>query len=455
MYSFSKYREQYRLNLKLAIPVVVSQLGQIVVQLVDNMMIGQYGGDDPLPMAATSFGSSLFFLIFIACLGLTYGITPLVGEKFAQGNMKKAVGYLSGSLTLFPIIGVVAMGVQFSLIPFMKYMGQPAAVVEMSIPYFSYLVWSMLPVIVFFVFKQFLEGVGNTKVVMWTVICSNIVNIAMNYVLIYGMFGMSEMGSAGAGLATLISRCVQAALLLSYFFWAKKFKAYVEELRHSRVTIGNMWQLLKTAFPISMQVFFEASAFVITSILVGRFNEVAITANQIATVMSNVAFMILIAIGTSTTIRVSHCYGERDYPQIRLASQAAWHLGLAWNAITATLFITLRHVIPYAFTPNEEVVALASTMLIYVAAFQIFDGLQFIGVGILRGLQDVKAIIPIAITSYWVFNIPIGYLCAVVFGMGAPGFFVGYIFGLSLAALLIYMRIEKNRKSLNQIGAIK
>ncbi len=448
MYSFSKYREQYRLNLKLAIPVVISQLGQIVVQLVDNIMIGQYGGEDPLPMAATSFGSSLFFLIFIACLGLTYGITPIIGEQYAQKNITKTVDYLRSSLALFPIIGVIAMAVQFSLIPLMGYMGQPAAVIEMSIPYFSYLVWSMFPIIIFFVFKQFLEGIGNTKVVMWTVITSNVINIAMNYILIYGVFGLEPMGAAGAGLATLISRVSQALLLIAYFFVAKQFKTYTQLLYHSRATLYNMWHLLKTAVPISMQVFFEASAFTITSILIGRFNEVAITANQIALTMSNLAFMILIALGTSTTIRISHCYGERDYPQIKLASEAAWHLGLVWNIITATLFITLRNIIPYAFSPNEEVVAIASIMLIYVAAFQIFDGIQFIGVGILRGMQDLKVIIPIAITSYWVLNIPIGYICAVTLGLGASGFYIGYIFGLMMAAILIYRRILKRRKEL-------
>ncbi|MFR9649036.1 MAG: MATE family efflux transporter [Rikenellaceae bacterium] len=441
MYSFSKYREQYRLNLKLAIPVAVSQLGQIVVQLVDNMMIGQYGGDNPLPMAATSFGSSLYFLIFIACLGLTYGITPLVGEKFAQGDSVKAVGFLSSSLVLFSIIGVIAMGIQFSLIPLMKYMGQPQAVVELAIPYFSFLVWSMFPVILFFVFKQFLEGVGNTKVVMWTVIASNVVNVALNYILIYGMFGLDAMGATGAGLATLISRLFQAAILITYFVCATKFRVYLKELQRFRITVSNMLTLLRTSIPISMQVFFEASAFTITSILIGRFNEVGITANQIAITMANVAFMILIALGTSTTIRISHCYGERDFKQIKLASEAAWHLGLVWNAITALIFISLRGIIPYAFTSNHEVVAIASTMLIYVAAFQVSDGLQFIGVGVLKGMQDVKAIIPIAIVSYWVLNIPIGYLCAVKFNMGASGFYVGYIFGLSMAAMLIFIRI--------------
>ncbi len=442
MFSFKKYKNEYKANLKLAIPVMLSQLGQVFVQLADNIMVGQYGGDNPIPLAAAAFGGSVFFLTYIACMGLTFGITPIVGELFVQGRVKEASKYLGNSLVVFPLIGVGAMVIQALMIPLMPYMGQPHEVVEMAIPYYETMMWSMVPIMIFFVFKQFLEGLGNTHTSMFIVISCNAINILLNYILINGTWGAPELGALGAGLATLISRVLQATTIFVFFLSMKRFRLYFENFKFKALKWVDSAKLIKIGLPISSQMFFESSAFVITGILMGQFGANIIGANQIGVSMMNCAFMIVLAIGSATTIRISHCYGARNREGMRLASSAAFHLALVWNSLTALVFISLQHVIPHFFTTNAEMIEVASVLLIFIALFQIPDGLQCMGVGILRGMQDVKIIMPIAIFAYWVLNIPVGCLCAFTLGMGPQGLYVGYIVGLSTAAVLLYRRIR-------------
>ncbi len=448
MYKFSKYKAEYKANLKLAIPIMLSQLGQVVVQIADNVMVGRYGGDDPLPLAAASFGGALFFLVYLACMGLTFGITPIIGELFVQGRMKEASRYLGNSLVLFPLVGVVAMLLQYSMIPFMGYMGQPQEVVAMAAPYFKSLVWSVVPLMTFFVFKQFLEGVGNTKTTMYRVLGCNLMNIALNHALIGGNWGMPEMGALGAGVATLISRVIQAAAIIIFFLSSKKYRRYFDEFKFRALQISDSVRLLRIGFPISSQVFFESSAFTISSIIMGYFGTSVIGANQIGVSLMNGAFMIVLSVGSATTIRIAHCYGQGLYRQMRDATRAAYHLALVWNSITALSFISLQRILPQLFTSNAEVISIASVLLIYIAMFQISDGLQCVSVGALRGMQDVKIILPISFFAYWVLNIPVGCLCAFVFGMGAKGLYIGFIVGLTTAAVLLYRRIRKREAQL-------
>ncbi len=443
-----KYKQEYRANLTLAIPVVLSQLGQVMVQLADNIMVGQYGGENSLPLAAASFGGSVFFLIHIAFMALTFGLTPIVGELYVQRKVKEAARYLGNSLVLFPILGAVAMLLQFALIPLMHHMGQPEEVVAMAIPYYKTLVWSQIPIMFFFTFKQFLEGLGNTKTTMYIVVACNAVNVLLNYMLINGRWGMPEMGVVGAGTATLVSRVLQAAVIFGFFLSVKRFRRYFDTFKFRELQLTDSKRLILMGLPISSQVFFECSAFVISGILMGQFGANAIGANQIGTSMMNCAFMIILAVGSATTIRISHCLGARDYAQMKTASSAAYHLAIVWNSLTALIFISMRHILPQLFTSNVEMLNMASVLLIFIALFQISDGLQCISVGILRGMQDVKIILPIAVISYWVLNIPVGYLCAFTLGMGPQGLYIGFIVGLTSAAVLLYGRIRKRQRVL-------
>lgn len=326
----------------------------------------------------------------------------------------------------------------------MYHLGQPAEVVDMAIPYYTMLAYSMPAIMLFFSFKQFLEGVGNTTVEMVIVILCNLLNVLLNWMLIFGRLGFEEMGATGAGLATLISRIFMPILIVGYFYTHSNYRSYLDGFSLRNYSTKTIRTLLHMGIPISSQMFLEASAFVGTSIMMGWLGKTAISANQIAMTLGNCAFMIVMSIGASTTIRISHCYGARSLGELTHAAKASYHLVIAWNVLAAIFLISLRNVIPTFFTTNAEVIDLASNLLMLIAVYQLADGIQNVSVGILRGIQDVKIIMPIAFLSYIVFNLPVGYLLGFTLGMGAEGLLLGFTVGLTTAAVLMILRIRRD-----------
>ena len=301
----------------------------------------------------------------------------------------------------------------------------------------------MAPVMLFYVFKQFLEGVGNTKAVMYVIITCNLANVLFNWIFINGRLGFSEMGAEGAGLGTLLSRIMMPIFIIGYFYFQKNYKQYLDGFGLKVFSWSDVKSLLRVGIPISSQMFLEVSAFAGTSIIMGWLGTVAISANQITMSIGNSAFMIVMSIGAAATIQVSHSFGVKDIVQLKKSAIASYHLTMMWNVITATIFIVFRNYIPMLFTSNQEVIDTASTLMIFVALFQLSDGIQNISVGILRGIQDVKIIMPIAFVSYIVLNLPIGYLFGFTLGMGPKGMILGFTFGLTMAAILMLIRIRK------------
>ena len=420
---FSTYRNFYKENLQLAFPVILSQIGQITVQMADTAMVGHYGGDDPTPLAAVSFATNLFYIIFITSLGLTFGLTPLVGERFAQKRDRHVRELLQNGLLLYSLIGVMATLVLIAsrgVFPIMASLmmgdggdGSIAGVVDMALPYYDTLIWSMFPVMIWATIKQFLEGVGNTRVAMVTIILANSLNILLNWIFIFGKCGFEPMGALGAGYATLISRILQCLMMVIYFFRAKRFRIYTEGLlKRSMIKFRRIAEILKVGIPISFHMFMEASAFVVAGIMVLAFGAASVSSYQIGVNMMNLTFMIVIAIGSSTTILCSHIYGNKDFSRLRRTVNAAYQMGLLWNISVAMLFVAFRYQIPTLFTSNAEAIKITADMLIFISLFQVSDCLQAISISIMRGLQDVKVLMPIVFISYVVINIPVGYLLA-------------------------------------------
>ena len=451
MYSFAKYKNHYKETLRLAFPIIISQLGYILVQFADNVMVGQYGSDDPLPLAAVSFGVMTSLIFFLAGQGLTLGLTPLIGELYAQKNKQHSASYLKHSLVLFPILGAAIVGLQLGLEPLLYQLGQPVEVVDAAIPYYRMMAYSIFPVLLFSSFKNFLDGVGNTFVPMVIMMICNAINIFLNWVYIGGNLGAPELGVVGAALATLISRICMPILGAGYFIFNRKYRSFTSLFPTIKLGMSDIWSLLRMGGPISAQMSLESLAFIISGIMMGWFTTAAIGANQIAMTLANTSFMIILALGTAVTIRVSHFYGRRDVDNMSLTAKATIHLVLLWNISAALVFTVFRNDIPLLFTTNEDVLALASQMLIMVACFQIFDALQCAGVGIMRGFQDVKMISWISLLAYIILNIPVGYLCGITLGMGPVGLFVGYIFGLGTAAILYLLRIKFKLKSFRKM----
>lgn len=452
------YIPYYKRLISLAAPVVLAQAGQLTTQFADTAMVGNYGGEDAVPLAAVSLGSSLFLLIYLAAMGFAMSITPLVGEHYAR-NDRRMVGHLfQNGIVYSLIIGIVASIIALLLRPFISVLGMwmsgagddVTAVSEMALPYYDLLVWSIMPLMVFLAVKQFLEGIGNTKVAMWITLAGNALNILLNWVFIFGNLGVEAMGAEGAGLATLLSRVVQMAAIIAYFFLSRRLRIYRSFFSPDAVSRLLMRRCVAIGFPISFQMILESAAFILTSILALSFGAAASGAMQVAFSIANIAWMITVAIGSASTIIVSHIYGAKNREELRPTITATFHLGLMWAITMAIVFVVGRSLLANVFTDNAEVIELSANLLLLIAVYQFSDAIQGLSMSMLRGLQDVKIIMPIVICSYLVLNIPLGALLAYRFDMGCYGLAIGLIIGLSSAAIMTYRRVRRNIRLFEQ-----
>ncbi|MGN1247980.1 MAG: MATE family efflux transporter [Paludibacteraceae bacterium] len=445
-----KYIPYYIANLKLALPIVVAQLGQILVQLADNIMVGRWGGEDALPLAAVSFGGQVAMLFFLFALGISMGLTPIVGALVGRGQRENTHPWLFNGLILYLVAGVLLMLLQLAFQPLLYHLGQPREVVDASLTYYRIMAYSIPFVMVFATFKQFLEGIGNTWISMVVLLSANLLNVFFNWLFIYGACGCPEMGIEGAALATFLARAVGPLAIVLIFIATRWLRPYIQGWHLNMFSMREMKRLIFIGLPIAGQMFLEAFAFVFTGIMMGWFGTIAISANQIMNTMGNCVFQIVLAMGAATTIRVSHCYGARDYRKMVMSAKAALHMVIAWNILAAVGFVLLRNQIPLLFTSNAEVASLAGVLLVCAATYQFFDGIQNVSIGILRGIQDVKIIPYISFLAYIVLNLPVGYLLAFPCGLGPKGLILAYVVGLGATAVLCLLRIRHDVRKLQE-----
>ena len=447
---FRDYLPYYKRNLKVAGPIVLSQVGVALTQLVDTFMVSQLG---TIELAAVSFASSVALMGFLFVNGLLMGVTPIVGQTYTSnevGDKEAKIGRIGqifqNQMLLAVLSSVLMLGLLLVVEKFLSNMGQDEAVVKCAIPYYVVLVVSVLPNTLFMAGKQFLEGLGNTSVAMGITIIANLVNILFNYFLIYGKCGFPEMGVLGAGVATLISRVVMPIMLFVVMYCRKEWWVYCQRFRISLFAWREVKDILVVGLPIAAHILMEMSAFSFSGIMMGWLGAAALASHQIASQMSNLLFMVVLGISAATTIRVSHQYGAKDYHAMRMAANASIHLCLCANFVMGTLLILFRENITMLFSEDSEVIRLGSQVLVMAGIFQLSDGMQAVGAGILRGLKDVKITMYVAFLSYLVINLPLGYVMAFVVGLGAPGVWIGFIGGLSVAAILFRIRYLKDFK---------
>ena len=447
-----EYVPYYKRLLHLAAPVVLAQAGQLTTQFADTAMVGNYGGEDAVPLAAVSLGSSLFLLIYLAAMGFAMSITPLVGEYYAR-NDRRMVGHLfQNGIAYSLIIGVISTIIALALRPFIGVLGEwmsssgddVTLVTDMALPYYDMLVWSIMPLMVFLAVKQFLEGIGNTKVAMWITLVGNFLNILLNWVFIFGKCGFEAMGAEGAGLATLLARVVQMLLIIAYFYLSHRLRIYRSFFSSESLSRKLMRKCVAIGFPISFQMVLESAAFILTSILALSFGAAASGAMQVSFSIANIAWMITVAIGSASTIVVSHIYGSKDRKHLRPMVNATYHLGLLCATLMAFMFVFLRTELVGIFTDNVEVMAISANLLILISIYQFSDSVQGLSISMLRGLQDVKIIMPIVLCSYLVLNIPLGALLAYKFDLECYGLAIGLIIGLSSAAVMTFIRVRRD-----------
>lgn len=431
----------------LAIPVSLGQLGHILTGMADTAMVGQLGKTE---LAGVAFAVNLFMFLFILGIGLSIGITPLVGQAYGSNNLDKCKALLQQGLLFYILVGAVLTLLSLGLVPLMPFMGQEAEVVAFAAPFFTYISFSILPVMAFSGLKQFLEGMGKTIPPMVVSLLGNLLNVALNYVFIFGAFGIEAMGVNGAGLATLIARISMFVGLAVYMYWHTQYKFYFQGLGNFKVHWATLIELGKVGLPIGLQFFMEVATFALGAIMMGWLGKVPQSAHHIAITLAATTFLAASGLGTAATIMLSNLYGQQQYIQLRKAGYAAIRLVLMFMSVTAIGFAVFRDVLPtYFINENDvEVVAIASGLLVVAALFQLSDGLQMIGISCLRGLGDVKVPMWMALVCYWVIALPSSYIFAFVLNLGPPGIWYGYLTGLTLAGIVFLVRFNMLTKRL-------
>jgi MATE family multidrug resistance protein len=435
------YFPYYKRNLRLALPVVMSQIGQVTVQLVDIMMVGHVGTTE---LAASSFVNSTFMIGLYFGMGITYGFTPLVGQAFGNNKMAEITKWLKNGMFTHIVSGVVLtliMGGVYFLLPFL---GQTDEVLQLAKPYYLLLCLSFFPFVLFFSFKQFFEGLGNTKIAMQITLIANVINVFFNYVFIYGKLGFPALGLNGAGLGTLISRVVMPVLFILYIAKITKFKTFFKKAHLERIELKRIKEVLKIGIPIAFQIIVEVMAFGIGAVMMGWLGETPLAAHQVALGMASFTYMISLGISQANTIRISHQMGNNDFKALKMAAFGSTHLVLAFMSFMALVFILGKNYLPFLFTTDSEVVFMAGGLLVVAAVFQIFDGLQVVMLSTLRGMADVKIPMFIAFAAYLLVGIPTSYLLTFVMNVGPQGIWYGYLVGLGSAGIMFYFRFKYN-----------
>lgn len=433
----TNYLPFYKRNLKVAIPIILSQVGGAIVQLVDTFMVGKLG---TIELAAVSFAGAVFVIGFVFVSGILQGATPLIGQAFVKKETQKITELFQNSLGIAGFLSVFIVLIMYSISFFMDKMGQVPQIVELAIPYYRILVWSMIPFLFFTACRHFLEGLGNTKVTMIIVITSNVINIIFNYLLIFGKYGFPELGVYGAGLSTFISRVIMPVMFFFFLRFNKQWWEICKNFSRKLFSMKRIKELLSIGIPIAGHIVLEVLAFAFSGIMIGWLGAAPLAGHQIAQNMSHIAFMVVLGISAATTIRISHQYGMKDFKALKMAANASIHLCLITNILTGSLLIIFRYQIASFFSFDPIVIDIGSQILIMAGIFQLSDGLQAVGAGTLRGLTDVKKPMLYAFISYICINLPVGYLLGFVFNLGAIGVWIGFIFGLSVAAVLFHRR---------------
>lgn len=431
---------------------MAGQLGQTAVAVADNVMVGQLGAT---ALAAVSFAIALFAVFFVVGMGMSFALPPLISEADGAKDHRQISQYFKHSLVINIIFAVLSLGLILAGLPLLDQLGQDPEVVLLAKEYLVFTAWSMLPYMIFQALRCYCDGMSETMVPMIIIIAGNVLNVVLNYALIFGNWGFPAMGVEGAALASLIARIFMIGGLLLLMLRWKNLWDHISACNFRVYQSAIFKKLMNLGIPTSLQMFFEVSAFSGAAIITGMISKNAQAAHQIAINLASITFMIITGLAMASTIRVGNQLGKQNPQGIRDAGFSALLQVVLIMSIFAMLFIALRHWLPLLYIDDIEVVSIASLLLVCAAIFQIPDGVQVTAQSALRGLQDVTIPTVVTFISYWLIGIPISYFSALHFGLGAVGVWIGLIFGLSISAILLTLRFRRLSSNMRAEGEMQ
>lgn len=449
------YTKEFRYNINLATPVILGMLGHTMVAFIDNIMVGQLG---TAQLAAVSLGNSFMFIAMSLGIGFSTAITPLVAEADGEGNPARGKSYFKHGLFLCTVLGIVLFLMVFIAKPLMYRMNQPKEVVDLAMPYLNLVAISLVPLIIFQAFKQCSDGLSMTRSPMIATLVANIVNVVLNYLLIFGKFGFPQMGIVGAAVGTLVSRVVMVLWLWWLMGRHPKSMGYVTAIKFFELTKSRIQKLIDLGFPSALQMFFEVAIFTAAIWLSGILGKNPQAANQIALNLSSMTFMVAMGFSVAAMIRVGNQKGLGSYRELRRIAFSIFLLTTLCATIFGLFFFLFNDRLPLLYLDqndpvnrldNLEVLVIASKLMIIAAIFQISDSIQVTVLGALRGMQDVRIPTFITFLAYWVVGFPISYYLSMHTEYKSAGIWIGLLAGLTTAAFFLFWRFNRLTKRLN------
>lgn len=442
--NFKQYLSDYKQIVRLGFPIIVGQAGMIVVGFADNIMVGRYTTE---ALSAASFVNNVFNMASLACLGFTYGITPLAGALFGRGRHAEIGALMRNALVLNVLYALMITALMTVLFFNVERLGQPAELMPLIKPYFVLYLCGLLPMTLYNVFAQCSYGMRCTSMPMWIILAANAINVAGNWILIYGKLGAPELGLFGAGLATFAARVFTAATIISIFACSRRFAGVRAGFRLGSLGRDAMSRLWKTSLPVSMQLFFETAAFSGASIFVGWLGAIELAAFQVMVTIGTLGFCFYYSLGSATSVLVANAAGHNDRRTMRRIGFAGYHLTLLLALCASLAFIFGGKYLIEAFTPDPAVIAVALSLIPPMVAYQLGDATQVNFANSLRGTSKVMPMLWIAFVSYLLAGLPSSYLFAFTFSGGLVGIFYSFSVSLFLAgALFLYFFLKYTRE---------
>ncbi len=444
---YQKYKPYYKENLRLALPIVGSQLGHTLVQIADSVIVGHF--TNTIQLAAVSLVNSIFILLLVIGLGISYGLTPLIAQASGRSKRKECGKLLANSLLINLLMGcLLYVLVRFGVLAVIDHLNQIPEVVFYAKPYLNLLSLSIIPLLVFQTFRQFAEGLGFTKQAMFVSIWGNVINVILGVIFVKGLLGLRPMGVSGVGLSTLIDRILMAIVMSLYVLRSDNFKRQLLGFKFDFINKKRLMDIVKIGMPVALQYTFEISAFSGAALIIGTIGDVEQAAHQIAISLAAMTYMIASGVASAATIKTGNNYGRKNPIDLRRSAIGSYHIIIAFMTVTALIFIGLSNQLPYLISNDTSVVAIAANLLFIAGFFQLFDGTQVIGLGVLRGLGDVNIPTLITFFAYWIVGIPVGYILCFHFKFGVNGIWYGLTFGLLTASILLFLRFQNKTKNL-------
>ena len=420
---------------------MIGQLGIIILSFADTMMVGRCGTAE---LGAASFVNNMFNLVIVFSTGFSYGLTPFVGNHYGRGENASVGRILKNALAVNAVVAAGLMALMFILYLNIHRLGQPAELLPLMRPYYIVLLISLLFVLLFNAFKQFADGITDTVTPMVILLGGNVVNIFLNWILIYGKWGMPRMGLLGAGVATLTARVLMLLCFVVVFFVAKRYRPYVQGFKEAAVNRKDFAALNKMGMPVGLQMGMETASFSLSTIMVGWLGTVALAAHQVMLTVGQLGFMMYYGMAAAVAVRASNFHGQGDMLRVRENVSAGFKIILVMAAAVSIPLLIVRNSLGFLFADSAEVAAMVAQLVIPFAIYQFGDGLQCNYSNALRGISDVKMVMVYAFIAYFLISLPSAYLFGFVFDWGLTGIWMSFPLGLTSAGLLFYRRYRRS-----------